>query len=271
MELVDLDDYLNYPRTNKCYLDGRYFNLVFEDYEGLIKDPLYVIITDDNIEVLFNTFDQKIFNMPRFLLMRVVIISENTKHANLLIFDKDNNVCYRFDPHRNMHGFELHRLIDESIQDYLNISFNFKLYNINVDFDPEFNEDCDISGYCVAYIIKYAYDFLLDRSFDPYDIRRFANKIESEYEDLLDINEEPDVEYGIFDDPRIRNAAIAGGISALAGGLLGGSLASAAVSGLAGGGITYLLSRNPNTGQSALGGLFGNRNNNQNSNFMGLF
>ena len=45
MEFTDnLDNYLNLKDTSSCYLDGRYFNKVFERYPGLISEPLNITI-----------------------------------------------------------------------------------------------------------------------------------------------------------------------------------------------------------------------------------
>lgn len=41
-ELPDLDDYMEYPETDNCYLDGRYFDLVFQNFSGYINSPMYI-------------------------------------------------------------------------------------------------------------------------------------------------------------------------------------------------------------------------------------
>ena len=47
LHTLDLDDYVNYPVTRSCYLDGRYFNKVFANYPGLVKEPLEINIYGD--------------------------------------------------------------------------------------------------------------------------------------------------------------------------------------------------------------------------------
>ena len=67
----NLYDYKRYPNTQNCYLDGRYFNLVFENFPGLNDDPLYISTKTSqneqkikvNIEsILNNNFDEGIFS-----------------------------------------------------------------------------------------------------------------------------------------------------------------------------------------------------------------
>ena len=136
-------------------------------------------------------------------------------------------------------------IINDIIKEYL--EYFMVIDDIKVIYDDgndennnkEQNPNCSKSGYCVAFVIKFGYDYLLEHDYDPTDIRKFASKIESIY--TLDPNEPKDVEYG--NDNTGQNVLIGGLGGAAIGGLLTGSPGGLLLGGLAGGALGYGLSK----------------------------
>ena len=237
----NLDDYMEMQPTNSCYLDGKYFNKVFEKYPGLLSNHLHIkIVERQEKEKVWIHMHQNQINTEFPGLLRLVIEINGSKHSNLLILDYKNGVVHRFEPlGKNARFFQK---INDLIEDYLSIFMNIKIELIDINLDDvwdEKNPEClrrdERSGFCIAYIIMYAYDFLKERDFNPEHIRRFAKKIELTYGEL---EGSPDIEYG--DDDKFGKMAL-GGVAGLGvGGLLGG-VGGAALGGIGGLAIGSLL------------------------------
>jgi len=271
--LPNLDDYRNYQPTKSCYLDGRYFNLVFGDYPGLIREPLVINLSSDDLDdpsgIRYTTQmkNVKISRTEYPGLLHVIIQTPNNRHANLIILRYQEGKAFWFDPYsiipKNVKAdfgrdFRLTEVLRRIIKEYLNLYFKIKLVadlNNTKDYTDDYNkrsmlgaqasqglpsdilriideqndrelteidlenhnlinsnykiwrnitgnpcdanvEGCSISGYCVAYCIKYAYDFLKHNKYSFINIRKFASKIESMYGKLLPDGEPP--EYGWY-------------------------------------------------------------------------
>lgn len=230
--LPNLDDYTLSPESTKCYLDGRYFDLVFSKYPGYISTPLRVFFNMDRnnmeqrIELLNFSYRDNPIN-----IMRVIITTNTTRHSGVLIIDLKDGIGYYYDCSMTNNNNIILNLIENSL--------GIPIQLIPEKHDKEVNPDCDQSGFCVAYSIKYAYDFLNGRTFDPRHIRRWARKIEEHFGTLNPNN--PDIEFG-----RLLPTIIGAGAGGLLGGTLGGSaLIGAGIGGLGG----YFLS-DPNIRQS---------------------
>jgi hypothetical protein len=145
-------------------------------------------------------------------ILKVTIETQDHKHSGALILnveDDENIKGFYFDS--SMKNDK--NIILDIIQNSLGLKYPVEL--IQADIHPETTMGCQKTGFCVAYAIKFVDDYLLGRSFNPNDIRRFASKIE-DYFGLLDSNYK-DEEYGTGD--------ILGGI---AGGMLAGALLTGA-------------------------------------------
>lgn len=235
----DLDNYKSLSPTESCYLDGRYFNKVFHKYPGLIKEPLTITLkeTDEGIEdvVFMRPTD---INNKYIGLLRVIIQDGKTRHSNLVIIDYLGQKIYRFEPlGLNSPYFNE---IGQLIEDYLDQYIDFDMEVIDVNKLDEKNPDCDKGGFCLAYVTKFAYDYLNGRVYDPSDIRRFAQLVEQKYGLLPEAGK--DVEYGILDgNVSTRNVLITGLGGAILGGALGGTAQSALIGGVAGAGLGLLF------------------------------
>jgi hypothetical protein len=219
--LPDLDDYLDYPETQSCYLDGRYFNLVFQNYPGLISNPIkaYFDISQNGYESSIFAENISINDGP-INLLRVIVESNDTRHSAIIVIKKNDNGEYSglfFDAHME----EEHKPILNMIAQTLNLNIE---YVSPVDKLNEKTPGCEKSGFCVAYSIKYAYDYIKGNNTDFSDIRKFVSKIESIY-GMLD-KENADVEYG-------PGAGLATGL------VLGSALAATAAIGSDGYGYGY--------------------------------
>ena len=221
--LDNLSNYKSEPETQSCYLDGKYWDLVFKRYPGL-RPTLYLEIKDKKQRGARKHGEEKVFrfhteqkpitntNLPG--IARLSIKINNVSHSNVLIFDYQNKILYRLEPLGNVPGNyfnEINNFLEEMADGY-------ELININLTTIPEVNNNCEKSGYCVAYAILYAYSFLTQTPFDPDHIRKFARHIEKRYGK---ISGPPEVEYGLFGDN--NNKAVPTILGASAGGLIGGA------------------------------------------------
>lgn len=222
--LDNLSNYKSEPQTASCFLDARYWDLVFKRYPGL-RPTLYLEIKDKKQRGARKHGEEKVFrfhteqkpitntNLPG--IARLSIKINNVSHSNVLIFDYQNKILYRLEPLGNVPGNyfnEINNFLEEMADGY-------ELININLTTIPEVNNNCEKSGYCVAYAILYAYSFLTQTPFDPDHIRKFARHIEKRYGK---ISGPPEVEYGLFTGPNSNT-----GQNALLGGLTGGLIGTA--------------------------------------------
>lgn len=244
MYTKDLRNYKSYPPTSKCYLDGRYFNKVFEKYPGLITSPLEINIYKDKNEKGMrykNTMNVSKINNAYPGLLRVVIKTPESRHSNLVIIDYKGQKIFRYEPEGiNSPYFSE---INQIIENYLDMYIDFDMYVINEPAAIMSNPKCENrnikSGFCSAYIIKYAYDYLNGLKYDSSEILRFATAVESIYGPLNGGNE--DIEYGLGDGINTRNVGIGALGGAALGGLMTGGAGGILAGGLAGGAIGGLL------------------------------
>lgn len=226
--LPNLDDYMDYDPTNECYLDGRYFDLVFSEYPGYINSPILIELDVGEDYLNQKTTIHKGFTYKNYdiNIIRIIIETPSSRHSGVLIIDMNKKKGYYFDSS----SFNNKDII-------LNILTNNLFFDKPVELIPtniilEHNPNCDISGYCVAYSIKFVYDYLLNRDFDPSEIRRFVSCIEDKYGALDPVY--ADIEYGPNDSTLIGagGGALLGGlllgpIGLIGGGLLGAGIGSA--------------------------------------------
>ena len=226
MYTKNLDGWEKAHRSTNCYMDGAYFNKVFADYPGLLKNPLNIRIRKGRNGVRkYAHMEQNQINTDYPGLLRVNIEANNFRHSNLLILDYENGIAHRFEPlGKNASHFQE---VTDAIDDYLNAFFDFDIEVIDADFSNEMkcglnekNEKCDNSGFCVAYVILYAYCYLRGERFPCADIRRFASMIEKTYGKIPE--HEQEVQYGNTDDNRGGKMLAGAGIGALGGALVAG-------------------------------------------------
>lgn len=230
---MKLSDYRSNMETKSCYLDGRYFNKVFKDYPGLIKEPLVISLKstknglDQNVEMKSSDI-----NTDHIGLLRVIIETPESRHSNLLLIDYKGQKIYRFEPLGINAPY--YKVVNRLIEMYLDNYLDFELINFDNSPYDEKNPKCKKGGFCVAYVTKLAYDYLNGKPYDPTDIRKFVKQIEDMYGPLPKRGK--DEEYGMFDNVSGRNVAL----GAIGGGLLGGvatGSAGGALLGAAGGGL----------------------------------
>ncbi len=252
---TNLYDYKKYPATKNCYLDGRYFNKVLGNYPRLITNPLKIFWFDTpqgqgaelptrSREYIVQMADSPVDN--KYIgLLRVIIQTPQSRHRNLLIIDYQKGQIFRVEPY-GATADDI--IINNIIKQYLSTYIQFELFMINTVPLIEKNPNCSHSGFCVAYVTKFAYDYIYSQPFDSDNILSFANKIETFYGPVEEKGR--DVEYGLFDDQRTRGAIIGGLGGAVLGGIVGGGSGA-----IVGGGVGAL-------GGYALsqpGGLFGQK------------
>ena len=234
MEYTDnLDNYKEIQPTNSCYLDGRYFNKVFHKYPGLIEEPLHIILEEnkqDNLQEIVYMKETKIDN--KYIgLLRIIIQDKNTRHSNLVLIYYQEKKIYRFEPLglKAPYFDFINKIIEQYLDKY--IDFDMHVFD-NTELDEK-NPNCEKGGFCNAYIIKFAYDFLNSKTYNPSDIRRFANLIEQKYGPLPDIGK--DVEYGLLTGTPVKKSNVL--VGALGGAILGGVLTRSPGGIIVGGGL----------------------------------
>lgn len=198
-------NYENFSPTEKCYLDGRYFNLVLRDVAPDVLHPPMNVSINSNQDDLVANIDM---DLTRLVMenadniIRVVIKSRYMKHSTLLIVSPDKNECYMWDALTEETladpAFKkIHDLVGLAVKNYLKQCFDENIvfvYDYTV-VPKEAPDHCDaeFSGYCNAYIILKALSLILNIEFNPANILRFAKAVELNYQEFLE--GEPDIEY----------------------------------------------------------------------------
>lgn len=232
----NLENYENLPESNSCYLDGRYFNIVLANYPGLLSNPLYIDVKINKMttlnkrserEYISARMEETKINTKFPGLLRLVINThignKNSKHSNLLILDYKNGIIYRFEPlgQRAPYFDEISKIVHTYLSQFF--EWDFKVIELNSDQKlDENNRECTKiglkSGFCLAYVLLYAYNFINLLDFHPSNIRRFVTQIERTYGRLP--SEGADIEYGELS--RGQKQAIGAGAGLLGGAILGG-------------------------------------------------
>lgn len=223
-----LDTYLDSQETKNCYLDGRYFNLVFADYPGLIHNPMRISIKKHrDEEKIYINMNATNLNTSFVGLLKLVIDVDDHKHTNLILLDYKDRKAYRFEPlgYIGPHFNKVNEMVDEYLDFYLGM--DLELINIPLsEYDDTLdikNPRCAKSGFCNAYVIMYAYAYLRRKAFDPKNILKFAGRVEEVYGPLPQGFEE--IEYGYHHGHPYRSDT--GYTGVLLGGLLLGSALAA--------------------------------------------
>lgn len=226
------------PNSQQCFLDSRYFNLVFQRYPGLRSD-YHLMIKDrrhkhkhlhQNVHkekvFLFHTEQNKPVNNNFPGIAKLTITTESgIKHCNLLIFDYENKILYRLEPlsSNGPHFEEINNFLEQMMDE------DYELININLTEVPESNPACRLSGYCVAYCILYAYSFLTQTPFEPEHVRKFSAFLERKYGPL------PPPAQAEYGDNNTAGTILGGTTGAILGGSLFGPIGL--VGGAIGGGL----------------------------------
>ena len=216
--------YKNYPETTKCYLDGRYFNLVLKEIcPGLIEHPLIITIKrDDHKKLKGNMFmGYSPLNDKELSFIRVIVQADDMRHSMLLIVDPQRKESFLWNA--TSKDSEYYRVVEDGIKQITKELFgnNYEMVSETVGISNIVPKTCQGKpvGYCNAYVIKRVIDIMHDKSFDGSEILRFVSAVEDNYSDLL--TGEPDIEYW-------GGGLLLGGLGL---GLLGGVAIGAAAAG----------------------------------------
>lgn len=265
-----LENYSKYKPSDRCYLDGRYFNKVLDGYVGLVSKPMRVIIsinkksetkkesyeweqefsidTDGTaIPVRLNPGDPElvrvIVEINRKYQSQKDSRSLKSRHSNLIIIDADAKRIMRFEPlkshkYKNILNEFFERYFKRFLPDYEYLEIELHPQSIKED-----DVECKDKGMCVAYVTKLAVLVALDKEpefpSDPdeaeKDIKRFSAAIEDQFGPLTE--GEPDIEYGL--SHRGTRTATGAAVGAVLGGLALGSVSGALLGGAVGGAYGY--------------------------------
>lgn len=215
MAFPEVDDYLSCQPSTSRHFDCRYFNLFFEKYCGLVSEPLNVYI-DIAMETNINSTNNEItvgakmskesmhnsdVNIIRIMvetnvtdvISSVVMQKISSRHSNSALINHGNHRIYWFQPREFIYQKYVQRILLKYFEDYLP---DYMLVPLNQIPKEMMDPSCHISGFGLAYIVKYLYDVLRGR--EPYyeELRRFVARIEQEYESLD--SDDSGIEHGIF-------------------------------------------------------------------------
>jgi hypothetical protein len=192
LAVAGLENYVDYEPTRSCFLDGRYWNLVLAGIDGVSTVPLKVTLKSNvRSAVWAGTLHPTVTNY-----IRVVIETDNMKHAALLIVNFENKRALFWNPVTQDGDRQdaLYTMIQGLVKDFLLSVDRFKLIceNHNVELELSTSK-CPMRGHCNAYIIRKVFDWIDEVESDDIDILRFSAAIEDNYSHLLEGS--PDVEY----------------------------------------------------------------------------
>jgi len=243
MERSELDkrdlllDYKQYLPSKSCYLDGRYFNIVFADYPGLIETPLYIHIDEQNQLEIYLPHITIVPSDDYFGLLRVVVSSKDFRHSLVVVFDYENEQAFIYNP--DVHHPELNDILMDAIISYLSKFLDYEYLEIpQIEYIEKQQLKCVKHGVCNALVIFYALYFIERLAFtnrNVQDARKFMNAIEANYD--LPLGGNPDIEYLTNDQfiATTSGALIGGGTGLLlSGGNVGAGLLGAGIGGLSG-------------------------------------
>lgn len=181
-------------------MDGRYFNKVLEEYEGLIPNPLYLTITDSDVQA---KMESSHLTMDVLNVMRVVITTPKMRHSTLLVIDPCEMMYWWWNPRVGDSNLRLHTQCRLLIKQYMGKFGTFA--------ERAIEEPIAHSGYCNAYVLKYALSLALGEEYEEGSIITFAREVEANYA----VTGPPELEY------EFGGAAI----GAIGGLILGGAIA----------------------------------------------
>lgn len=274
--LPNFSDYKTCQPTKSCYLDGRYFNKVFANYPGLVHKPLVIKFVPGDIKVEVPEI-KKDCNCNSILRVVVEVCVEKKicpplsprpvcptscpssprkvvqqscqqpschiakkqqldcqlRHDMTAVIDHRVKMIYLFDPFTNEYAHYIAKIIQECL--------GYHVFKVHETAPVVKNSNCDMSGFCSAYAIKFGMDYINKQPCDFSNVKSFAARIEKEYPHLPG---SVDRTFGFWDNPEIRNTILGGlggaAVGTIAGGGLGGGTL---VGGLLGGGAGYALTR----------------------------
>ncbi|SNW62684.1 Hypothetical protein ORPV_780 [Orpheovirus IHUMI-LCC2] len=225
--MLSYSNYKDLPESKSCYLDGRYFNEVLKWYDGLISEPilLNIEIDEDDTEINLHANIQDPKNNTILLgriIINTLIMDAQHRHSNLILIDKENKEIWLLEPneYKDIVNDDIRKIIREQIGNLLP-SFSLNVISNSISEEDNLPSQCMQGGYCNAYIIKYALDYLSEKEYDPSDIKKFVAWVENNY-DLPP--GEPDVEFQgyYYADNSGADFALGALTGVALGGLLGG-------------------------------------------------
>lgn len=208
----ELANFRDYPPSKDLFLDARYWDLVFRDYEHFSKVKFVISVSDNYSGFRMDNLRLSYDGCPNVILMKLIVKSNGVKistHNIVMIYYPLHNVFVRYNP-SGKHDYD--DLIDRTLQAVLPTNVQYTVY-----YGEEYH-------HCVASCIYFVLSTLAgmkDNMLGYEDTRRFVTAIKQVYGP---IEGQPLIELGDFfgNDNFSGTGAVVGG---LGGGLLGGLVA----------------------------------------------
>ncbi len=216
---------LNYKENSPpLFLDGRFFNLVLGKADEISMRPIIIQIKTSGTT---SDLRQAHIDISKpIVIFRVIVelyesiniggVSRDkifSRHSNLVVVDNVNRQITRFEPLQvNEYNGNINTALETGFKSRLP-QHNYAEYEMH----PQSVENI---GLCVAYVIKFAYFYILNQQItfdDESDIIRFSLYINKLYSKKL--RGQPDIEYGGMNP--VLGGAVVGGLT---GGFIGGAV-----------------------------------------------
>lgn len=206
-------------------MDRRYFEVVLlnNGCKTLLK-PLYLTLIEDGNGGATDwsvNWEYSIIDPYKTSIGCLVIRSQFMQHTTLVFVDPQRMEVHWWDPFK----LKVNDFIVDTLRSYF-AKYGFTVFKqLTEEAPPVCNKGCIKSGFCNAYVLKYALDWHYGRKFNSSNIIEFVNGIEEDYQDLLP-DGEPEVEFGPGDGMLLGGLGgvlVGGAVGGVGGALVGGA------------------------------------------------
>jgi hypothetical protein len=207
---------LNYKSlVGTRYLDGRYFNLVFQNQPGLIRTPMVIQITKSETKITSGDIIVPIGTNVEYYIIRLIIeiVEKNkvvSRHSNVVIIDNVVKKVIRFEPFELFDAVDINKLLSQSFSSSLGGYFFVESSAHPQRLDGH-------NGLCVAYVIKFALFYISKEPIvfeGTFDILNFSDAVMTLLGPLSVEGQDIEFGFGGF------------GVGLLGGALIGGLIAA---------------------------------------------
>lgn len=222
---------------SSCYLEGEYYDSVLSSFGVPHHTKPIILHLEHNRNGDVSSYEFQVDGseptdqiLPTYV--RLVIQSNLIRHSTLLIIIGNDVLWWNPRQHHPTEFLQrLHAEIKTIIRDYISRSGLKHLQDINLKVPSITKCGKGKSGFCTAYVLKYALCHFFGLDFDTGTITGFTREVENSYPSPS----YSDIEYD-FSPGGMATGVLGGGLigGALAGGpgLLAGATAGALVSGI---------------------------------------
>ena len=197
---MELYGYNRYKPTKSCYLDGRYVNIVLEDIEQFVPEPIHIkLVFNKHKHIIKEEITSGFIKLRKGMnIIRVVINTTYTAHSALLWLNTIPMTAEYTDV-KAEGSDHIHSRIPKLLEDYVNTFGDFTFSTAEYAVPLITNKlSCEKQGYCNAYVIAEALSWHTGEDLNietDMDVLKFVGAIETLYGKYLNDEDPPEVEY----------------------------------------------------------------------------